>query len=79
VNNLSRTLRGERLSDRLRRLLNQAFERDVCLKVLISGMCSHPHNRRDYMHTCGLTEGSHTQHCCKCGKVWTEVKCSILT
>lgn len=45
---------------------------NACLKVFVSGVCSHPFNRPDYMHVCGLAEGTHKQHCCRCGKVWTD-------
>lgn len=46
-----------------------------CLKVLLSGVCSHTDNEHNKMHVCNLS-GPHAFHKCVCGKEWDEVQCS---
>lgn len=48
---------------------------DQCLKVFVSGVCSHPDNEADRMHVC--TRGEHKPelyHLCVCGKSWTDAQ-----
>lgn len=47
-----------------------------CLKIFISGQCSHLDNVENKMHVCARESHLDRYHKCACGKEWTEVKCS---
>lgn len=76
---------SETIDEKLDRLLAYALERDVCLKVLISGVCGHSDNRFNRMHTCclDLDHKDKWLHRCVCGKQWCEITrahvCPVLT
>lgn len=48
---------------------------DRCLKVFVSGQCSHPDNAADKMHVCRRPlHAPELWHTCECGKSWDDVR-----
>jgi hypothetical protein len=68
----------ETLDEQLDRLLTYALESETCLKVFVSGTCSHPFNADNRMHVCKCARHWDTvDHKCSCGKEWAENRITL--
>ncbi len=62
--------------DRLEYLIRRALDGpETCLKVFVSGVCSHKSNAVDRMHVCEAPRfHARDHHICICGKRWTDAQ-----